>query len=75
MISCSLQPPKPDLCSVVLIDGKTVLECSPTDQRKQVYIIDDIDTNALGYTCVSPRDRGDIKRFLKQVVKKLDEAQ
>lgn len=51
------------------------MECFPTDQKKEAYIIEDIDPDALGFTCVSPKDRGDIKKFMKQVIKKLDEVQ
>lgn len=58
---------------MILMDGKTVLECYPTDQKRPIYIIEDISTDALGYTCVSPKDRGNIKKFLKQAIKKLEE--
>jgi len=57
----------------VSIDNKTVLECLPTDASREPYIIDNIEINALGYTCLSAKDRGDVKKFMKQVIKKLDE--
>lgn len=72
---CSLTAPKPDLCGIVSIDNKTVLECIPTDERRTSYIIHDLDVDGLGFTCLSPRDRGEIKKFLKQAIKKLDEIE
>lgn len=72
ILVCScVSPPKPDLCGLVLDNGRMYAECLPTNPEKESYFLELNDM--LGFTCLSPRDRGEVKKYLKYVAEKLDQ--
>jgi hypothetical protein len=64
--NCGLIPPKPDFCVI----EDTIANCYPTDPNKSEYELQVEDM--VGYICESPKDFGDTKKFLKKVLKALD---
>lgn len=64
--ACSVKQPRPDLCSIV---NYNTAQCVPTDSAKDPYDkgLDDM----LGYVCLSPKDFGDLKKYLKQILEQL----
>ena len=66
LTSCT-QPPTPDLCSIVNFD---TAQCTPTDDRKEEYDLG-VD-KMLGYTCMSPDDVGDLKKYIKYLLRKVE---
>lgn len=63
---CS-NPPSPDLCTIV---NFRTAQCTPTSPNKEEY---DLRTrDMLGYTCLSPDDQGDVKKYIKDLLRRLD---
>ena len=67
LVSCATRPPDIEPCSIVNFD---VAECTPTDPGKRYYDKELVDM--LGYTCLSPTDLGNIKKWLKKILRKAD---
>ena len=65
-ISCGIVPPKPTLCVIEDVSA----HCFPTDPEVPEYDLEFEDM--LGYIATSPEDFGDIKKFLKKILEKLD---
>lgn len=59
--------PKPTPCNIVNVD---LAECNPTDPEKPKH--DKSIKEMLGYTCFSPDDTGDFKKWLKKRLEDLD---
>lgn len=59
--------PKPDLCTIV---NYVEAQCTPTDPEKQEY--DKLLKDMLGYTCLSPKDLGDMKKYIRNLMERLD---
>lgn len=59
---CATRPPDITPCSIVNVD---VAECTPTDPDEDIFDKDLVEM--LGYTCLSPKDLGEIKRFIREV--------
>ena len=66
---CGITSPKPDFCALYRPDRA---ECNPTDPAKKIYELDTIDM--LGYQCISPEHFKDIKIYLKEVARQLDQG-
>ena len=60
-------PPKPDLCGII---GPDLAACTPTDPEKPEYDLKIIDM--IGYTCMSPKDTGDMKKYIKKLLEQID---
>lgn len=69
VVSCSLQPPKPDVC---ILDFPAS-HCIPTNKNKSDYEKDTDEMILQGYLCVSPDDYADIKKFVKHSLSELDQ--
>ena len=73
-VSCGIVPPKPDFCGLEPGENGLVrsAHCIPTDPNKEETDknVDDM----IGYTCFSPKDVGDVKTFIKQLLISLDKT-
>jgi len=55
------------MCTIVNFE---VAQCNPTDATKPEYDLEL--TKMLGYMCLSPRDTGDVKAYIRQLLEELD---
>lgn len=58
--------PKIELCGVI---NSKVAECNPTDPKQSSYDKDLEDM--VGYTCISPRDAGNLKKYIRRLLEEL----
>lgn len=63
--SCASNPPQPTPCNI--FDFETA-ECVPTDPSKPRYEVPIEDL--LGYSCLSPDDQGDVKKYIQEVLER-----
>jgi len=66
LVSCGHTPPKLKPCSIV---NATTAECDNVEG----YVYDKPLKKMLGWTCFSPDDIGNMKKFMRRIVEELDE--
>lgn len=66
-LKCSNLPPVIELCSIVNVDKLHCMSNGPDAAERFITTFD-----ALTYTCLSPKDLGETKKYIKKVVGDLE---
>lgn len=64
--ACS-QPPMPELCTIVDYDKAFCIPSDPRDEERDIKV-----SKMLGYTCMSSNDFGDVKKYVKGLLEKIE---
>ena len=69
ILSCAQRPPEITPCNIYTFDRA---DCQSTDPRKPAKDVPLSDL--LGYTCISPGDRGAVKTYIYELIKRTEDS-
>jgi len=62
-LGCVTKPPRLNPCTIL---NKTTAQCQKQGSRQKTK--DKPIDNMIGYTCYSPKDRGETKKYIKKLI-------